>query len=54
MRDFQEIRGQCIRLDLRPGARQVRLKTEPHRFAVRKPDSEVDAKHMVTAMARSR
>ena len=38
MRDFQEIRGQSIRLVYDRERADFVIKTEPHRFAVRKPD----------------
>ena len=51
MRGFQEIRGQCTRLTYDRERANFVIKTEPHRFAVRKPDSEVDADG-VTARSR--
>ena len=53
MRGFQEIRGQCTRIIYDRERANFVIKTEPHRFAVRKPDSEVDPSTL-TAMARSR
>ena len=46
MRGFQEIRGQCTRIIYDRERANIFIKTEPHRFAERKPDSEVDAEHI--------
>ena len=45
MRSFLEFKGQSIRLDYDRERADFVLRAEPHPFVVRKPATEVEAKH---------
>ena len=54
MRNFLEFRGQSIRLDYDRELAEFVLKAGPHPFAVRKPATEVAAKHNCNGTEQAR
>jgi hypothetical protein len=54
MRGFQEIRGQSIRLDYDRERAEFGLKAGPHPFVVRKPTTEVEARHNCNGREQAR